>query len=436
MPADRLRRSPRLELFLGRRLVHGGYAALLSIGAALGVAGVLVVLALFNNYYQGVMGVLVGVHPHLAITSTAAISPESWAQIISTLAAERPLVVSVGKALNVQVRLKVSAARRLRVPCFAGTRQACADPGLLPPPDVPYRAAWVEGASRSGIVELRGISVVGDSTPSDIYRLTASAQPLSRLNRDDPPACIIENTLVPGVTPGDDLLLGGPGVEELPVRVMGTMGLGLGASDVPLLVTSLALAQRIGLRGDDFNAVEVRLRDAESADQVARRLAAHLRGALRVTSWSEQSGGAGALLGVLRVVVFLATFSVVVVAALTVVSTLSLVVAESRPKIAVLRSMGLRDLAIYRLFVLRSLGIAAAGLVGGFAGGLLLTRLLLQQAGLREALLRMGVSHPEVLLSSSDLLALALGSLLTFGVTALVPARAACRVDVVRGLQA
>ena len=147
-------------------------------------------------------------------------------------------------------------------------------------------------------------------TPSDLARLTASVQSLSRPNRDDPPACVIQDTLVPGIVPGDDLLISGPGVGNLHVRVLGTLGLGLETSDVPLLVTSLSLSQRVAHRDGEFNTVEVRLADAESADRVAREIAQRLGRGVRVTSWSAGSGGSGAPLPGLRVVAFLAAFSV------------------------------------------------------------------------------------------------------------------------------
>lgn len=427
---------PWLELFLGRKLIRGSYASLLAGGAALGVAGALTVLALFNNYYRATVRMLVGAHPHLLVSSDRKLDERDLASIRMALAALVGDGVEISQpALHLRLPLRVEVVRRLRVPCFTGTRQACADPGLLPPPDVPYRSAWVESGSRSGLVDLRGVTVTGRTTVAQIEHVLAAAQGLDRLGRGDPPACILEDTLVPGLVFHDDLLITGPGARDLHVMALGTLGLGLGSGEVPLMLTSLELAQRLAGRPGEINALEVRLSDAEAAPRLAALLRNRFGTAHRVTSWAEQAGGAHELLAVLRAVIFLVSFSVVVVAALAVISTLSLIVAENAARIAILRSMGLRDRTIYRVFALRCTGIAAVGLAVGLAVGCGATEVLLRQEGVRDALARMGVADPALLVRGVDVALLVLGTILTFVVTALVPARHACRVDVVRGLQ-
>ena len=142
-----------------------------------------------------------------------------------------------------------------------------------------------------------------------------------------------------------------------------------------------------------------------------------------------------AKLDVLRRVIFVVIFSVMVVAALGIVSTLSLVVMENRGKIAILRAMGLRDSNIYLALVLECWQIAGLGLLAGIGLGWAGSAGLLWLPGFRNGLAKMGITDPRVLIEPTNVLLLTVATLLLFFIVAMIPARDACRIDAVEGLR-
>ncbi|MDY7091453.1 MAG: FtsX-like permease family protein [Acidobacteriota bacterium] len=276
-----------------------------------------------------------------------------------------------------------------------------------------------------------------------------------------------ERGLFLGAAPLDDFLLwspsvGRPGaVERTPsrephhLRLLSTLHLGLRQDAHPLVVTSRENAARI--LGFDTsstsaaNTFEVRLEEPNQASAAAEELSRRLGKAgfsltasgrarsetigLEVRPWFDQDQGALRLLGVLRWVILVVTSSVIAVAALGLMSTLSLVVLEGRRKIAMLRAVGLRDRHLYGALAYQCSWIALAGLASGLALGAAASWGLLQIPGFAVGLSKMGVSDPKVMLRIEDLVAVALATWALFLVVAWWPAREACRIDPVRGLR-
>ena len=113
------------------------------------------------------------------------------------------------------------------------------------------------------------------------------------------------------------------------------------------------------------HALEATLDDPERADAAARALASGLPAGYRVATWRERNAPLAFALRLEKVVIFVTVALVIVVAALNIVSNVALTVVEKKRDLGVLTSMGAPPGALRRIYL--TLG-AAIGFVGTAAG--------------------------------------------------------------------
>ncbi len=438
-----------IELFLGNNLVKPSYARFLVLGSILGIASIIIVFSLFANYYQAVEQLLMGVNPHLSLHKEA-FSSADWERTTAALAESGELVVAFEPAIDLTVNSVVSAVESFPVVCVdeAGG-SSCFDfeqADRHTPESLRGETGFEIEKTRVANLRLRGIVVAGGASLTDVHKVMdvrTSADDLDRLNlgpdQGMPMACLFERTFFHGAGKLDDFLVTLPGVDGGPgrhFRLLSTINLGMKQGEHPLFITSLEHARTMLDRPGFYNTIEVRLRDPYAATDLAKRLQAVLAAdGVTVRTWIEMDAGSFRLLEVLRRVIFIVIFSVMVVAALGIISALSLVVMENRRKIAILRAMGLRDLNIYLALIIKCWKIACGGLVAGIAAGYAGSALLLWVPGFRQGLAKMGILEPGVLIEPRDVALLAAATLLLYFIVAMIPARDACRIDAVEGLQ-
>src|SRR5688572_18474398 len=108
-----------VELFLGGRLVGPRHALTLALGGSAGVAAVVLALALFNNYVGAVIGLLVGLHPHVVVTGLD-LTGDGWRRAEEAVR-DLPGVVAYGPAIHSPLAMEISLVSRVEVPCTAAT---------------------------------------------------------------------------------------------------------------------------------------------------------------------------------------------------------------------------------------------------------------------------------------------------------------------------
>ena len=478
-----------LERFLGPVLVPQRYSRYLMLGCCLGVAAILVVLSLFANYFRAVETQLLGIHPHLSMRPAGAERTLSKDELmrIARVAEGLTGVMVARPAIDRIAHLQVAAVESHPVVCRDGAQgSTCFDPAT------PLGTDTVRGVTGFNIdrsktvrVRLRGLDLGVEASSGDpegpmtlelerVLDVRGKGLDLRRLAQGlaqgMPMAGYFKRRLSYGATPLDDFLLGvlaggdgerrralGAGLHHF--RLLSTLHLGLRQDAHPLVVTSLENAVQILGDGPTApagaNTFEIRLEEPRLAPSMAEVLSRRLSevgltivrpgvqpgeagsgdGRLVLRSWLEQDEGALRLLGVLRWVIFVVASSVMVVAALGVMSTLSLVVLEGRQKIAMMRAMGLRDRNLYVALAIESIRIATVGLVSGLTLGAVTSWALLRIPGFAQGLGKMGVVDPRVMFQGGDLVAVSLATWGLFLVVAWWPAREACRIDPVSGLR-
>jgi lipoprotein-releasing system permease protein len=180
--------------------------------------------------------------------------------------------------------------------------------------------------------------------------------------------------------------------------------------------------------GSGAFAFEARLADPARAETAARRVQAALPPGYRVQTWRELNAPLAFALRLEKVVIFVTVALVIVVAALNIVSNIALTVVEKKRDLGVFMSMGAGPAALQRIYL--ALG-AAIGMVGTAAGVAVGVGLSVAADRLRLVPLPSEVyllSHVPFAVHPAEVAACAAFALATALAAAVLPARAAARL--------
>lgn len=316
------------ELFVARRyLLAKRRQAIVSVvtvisilGVAAGVMALIVALAINNGFRQTLQRLLLGATAHVSVLEKEAGNGiENW-------------------------RGLVSQCRRV-----AGVREAA--PAL-------YGSVFFAGPMQSAGGVLKGTI----ESPNDGVALG------TKLARATGMSIGSRLTII---NPQGELTPFGPRPSYFPIRVDKTFETGFYDLDSAWAFTSLATAQRIFGSGDTVNSIELKLDDIQQAGKVAQAVQSLLPKSLAATSWMEQNKPLLNALATERTVTLITIGLIVLVAALNILITLTMMVMEKNRDIAILVSMGAKSRQIRNIFILQGglIGLTgtAIGLILGYA---------------------------------------------------------------------
>ena len=152
---------------------------------------------------------------------------------------------------------------------------------------------------------------------------------------------------------------------------------GVAFLDRDLVFMGLGNAQRFFGREGRVDGLEIQLINLDDTDLVTAQLRSRFGSSFRVSNWMEFNEAAAAGFEMLKRVYAIVLLMLIGVAAFNLVATLIMVVMEKRKDIAVLMSMGATPRDVRLIFVLKGVIVGAigtvAGLVLGAAGCLVLS---------------------------------------------------------------
>jgi lipoprotein-releasing system permease protein len=191
----------------------------------------------------------------------------------------------------------------------------------------------------------------------------------------------------------------------------------------------------LGLPDDTIGTLSVNIAEPWDAPAVSMRIADELGYSYRIQNWVDMHGSLFGALKLEKLAMSVILSLIIVVAAFNIVGMLTMVVADKRREIGILKSMGMTDGAVLRIFMLQGLTIGAIGtLLGGLLGWLLI--ILLQRYDLIQ--LPADVYFIETLPVALDpfdvILIVAVSLLIAFGAT-IYPALQAARLDPVEAIR-
>lgn len=351
------------ELLVGLRYLRARRrAALLSListlslaGVTIGVATLLIVLAVMTGLEHELRQKILGFNPHVTVVSYGG-GLENWEQAVETVRAV-PDVTAASPVLYGQAMLGLGRS-------VSGVVVRGIDP------------ATADGVIDVGRHMTSG-SLAALGTPQEITLPEDEGG-----GRVELPSLLIGQELARqlGVGPGDVLNvispLGTPGPAGMVPRMKrfvlaGVFDSGMFDYDTTLAYMALPDAQMFFDMGDTVSGIELRVTDVYAAREAARAVETALGGfPYRARDWMEVNRNLFSALKLEKVVYGIVLALIVVVAAFNILASLTMVVKEKRRDIAILKSMGASNGAIGRIFILNGAVIGLAGTVLGNALGL------------------------------------------------------------------
>jgi lipoprotein-releasing system permease protein len=327
-------RSRRREGFIS---VIAGFSFL---GIMLGVATLIIVMAVMNGFRKELLDKILGLNGHLLVQPID--SPLTDWEVVADRISKVPGI-------------------RLAAPIVEGQALASS----------PFNAAGVL---------VRGIR------SADLQKLTSIANNLKQGTLDgfDTGQGLaigrrLADTL--SVRSGDNITLVAPKGAVTPMgttpriktyKVAAVFEIGMSEYDSAIVFMPLPEAQLYFNRAGDVTAIEVYTTNPDRIDNFRKLVTEAAGRSIFMIDWRQRNATFFNALQVERNVMFLILTLIILVAALNIISMLHMLVNAKRKDIAILRTMGATQGAVMRVFVITGASIGIVGTIAGFLLGLVI----------------------------------------------------------------
>jgi lipoprotein-releasing system permease protein len=154
-------------------------------------------------------------------------------------------------------------------------------------------------------------------------------------------------------------------------RVSGIFYSGFDEYDRRLMYTSLTETQALLDRGDKVMGVELKVRDVERADDIAKKLKRRLgEPPFQVQDWYELNQNLFKALTMQKIALLIVLTLIIAVATVNVISAMVMMVTQKKREIAMLKSMGAESFDLAQVFAMVGTAIGAVGTVIGIGLGI------------------------------------------------------------------
>lgn len=313
-----------------------------ALGVGLGVAALIVVMAVMNGFQEELRDRILSVQPHVEAVPALGVPIADWRAVEERIAAVGdPRITGVAPNVTEQALL----SRRQSV-------TGAMVKGVLPGKEEQV-ASFAGGAGEGGLFRL---------LEPGAYRLLLGEKLAGRL----------------GVGVGDRLLLIAPRGRITPAgflprvrqfEVAGTFSTGVHQYDHSFAYGHLGDIQAVYGRGGSVSALQIRLSDLFEAPRVSGALEAAGIGDVHFTDWTRRHRSLFRALAVEKRVMFVILSLIIAVAAFNIVTALVTNVRNKRGDIAILRTFGARKGSIAAIFMVQGALIGLVGVVLGIAAG-------------------------------------------------------------------
>ena len=408
-----MRHGLPFELLLGFRYLRSrGQRTNLSLfvwiglgGVFLGVAALIVVLAVMTGFQDGIRDRIIAGSPHLLVFQSGGQGLEEAERIAGRVQAVRGVLSATP---------------------FVHQQALFTTPG---------------GGARGGLI--RGVDLTTPAVRKDIQSQLrqGSLEPLA----DGQPAILLgrEMARTLGLFTGDSVTVISPegavtAVGMVPkmrrYTLTGTIEIGMHEYDSSIAYLSLPAAKEFaGLAG--VSGIEVKLTDPFDARRIGRTVAETLGPRFWIRDWMEMNRSLFAALQLEKLALFVVVTIIVLVAAFAIIGHLVLLVAEKRKEIGILKAVGASSRSITLVFFAVGMTIGVAGTAAGATVGLGLIWAQNTYKVIRLAGDVYQIDHLPMKLTISDGLMIIGATLLLSFLATIIPAKRAgslAPVDVLR----
>ncbi len=155
-----------------------------------------------------------------------------------------------------------------------------------------------------------------------------------------------------------------------PYLISAVFEMGMSEYDRTMIFMPLVEAQRYFSRGHDIDALEIVTEDPESAAEYVRTIKSAAGPTVHVSDWRQRNETFFTVLAVERNVMFVILSLIVLVAALNIISGLMMLVKDKGRDVAILRTMGATRGSMMRVFLITGASIGVVGTLAGLVLGI------------------------------------------------------------------
>ena len=385
-------------------------------GVTLGVASLILVLAIMTGFHDGVRKQILGNVPHILVQKHGG-GIENSQEVSDRIKAAAPDVVSITPFISKQAMLLSN--------------------------------------NNVAAVSVKGIEE--GNKAFQLKMLTIGEQKADELLFDDKrkfPGVIIsiDSATALGVAVGDSINIIPPmftitpfGMmpKMKPFQVVGIFRQRGGFFDTYFAYISMIQAQKFFDFENQVSGLELEVGSFEQAKSVSASLRDEVNYPLVVRSWEDMYGSFLSALRLEKLGLFIVLGIIVLVAAFNIATTLIMVVMEKTRDIAVFRSMGANAKSIMRIFVLEGLIIGTVGTSLGTISGLFLAKNIDSIIKWLENLLNVkifdqvvyGMDHFPSVVLASDVVSISVMAMIISLLATVYPAWHAARMDPAEALR-
>ncbi len=329
MVAGRYLRARRGERFVS---VIAGFSL---VGIALGVATLIIVMAVMSGFKTTLLNSILGLNGHLAIYSTQSSGLSGFDDIVAKVR-QVPGVVSATPIVEGQVLFSANGVN-------AGGLVRGIRPADLK--ELPSIANNIKGG---GLNDFAGDDVIAvGTTLAQRFGLGIG----SKLTLISPEGAVTAFGTVPRIKA---------------YRVVAVFDAGMNEYNSAYVFVPLEAAQTYFQKPDAVTDIQVMAKNADDVSNVNRAIRQTLSGdPVRVLDWTQQNDSFFAAVTVEQNVMFLILTLIILVAAFNVVSSLIMMVKDKTGDIAVLRTLGATRGSIMRIFLMCGASVGVTGTVVG-----------------------------------------------------------------------
>ncbi len=311
-------------------------AVLSFFGIMLGVAALIIVMAVMNGFRTELLSRILGVNGHIMVSQPVGGLVDDTAMLATNI-------------------LKI--------------------PGVLQASPVIRRQALIMGPAQASGIYIRGIP------PGNLANLPQISKHIVEGRLDDfEQGLIIGKRLARriGVRTGDEVTILSPRGVATPfgmvprsrrIKVVALFEVGMSELDGGLVFMPLKRAQIFLNVPGEISSIEVLIKDPDNTGEIVKQIdkLAHSRASIR--DWRQTNATLASALKVERNVMFVILTMIIMIAALNIISGLVFLVKDKASEIAMLRAMGVTRGVVMRIFFIAGSSIGVVGTLAGFLLG-------------------------------------------------------------------
>jgi lipoprotein-releasing system permease protein len=327
-------RAQRREGFIS---VIAGFSFL---GILLGVATLIVVMAVMNGFRKELLDKILGLNGHLLI---------------------QPIDSPLDDWRDVAERVSQIDGVTLAAPIIEGQALASSP--------ISAGGVWVRGIR---VQDLKRLGSIANTIRQGTLEGFDDGQGLVIGKRLAEQLAVNSGDMVTLVSPKGAVTVMGPIPQIKTYKVAAVFEIGMSEYDASFVFMPLAQAQAYFNRGNDVNAIEVYTNEPDRIDRFRQLVTEAAKRPIFMVDWRQRNKTFFNALQVERNVMFVILTLIVLVAALNIVSGLIMLVKDKSADIAIVRTMGATQGAVMRVFLITGASIGVLGTLMGFAVGTLI----------------------------------------------------------------